>query len=285
MSSRELSQRPQGDSGAGAFVPTYHREMLMDRCRVRAFHKAIEQLGGTDKTFVEFGPGTGVLCAFAARHFRSVVAVERDEAMYKIVRANLSRLGLLDKNVRLIRGDALDVAVEPADVIVAELLSTLMIHEPQVPVFNRARSLLKPGGMLVPGLVVNLVTLAWSKYSAHGITFRSPYTLFTGVPVPERLSESRVFFVADFMQGEVPMHVSESVEAEATFAGEINSLVLETRIQTAPGLTFGGSDSLNPPMVVPVEPLKVRRGDRVRVQLEYSHFTDWDRFKAAIQRG
>jgi SAM-dependent methyltransferase len=120
MASRELSQRPQGSTGAGAFVPTYHREMLMDRRRVRAFHKAIEALGGPDKTLLELGPGTGVLSAFAARHFGSVVAVERDENMYQIARANLARQGLLDGKVTLIHGDAMDLALEPADVIVGE---------------------------------------------------------------------------------------------------------------------------------------------------------------------
>jgi type I protein arginine methyltransferase len=282
MTSREVNQRPQGDTGAGAFVPTYHREMLLDRRRVRAFQRAIESLGDKTKTLIEFGPGTGVLSAFAARHFGSVIAIERDEAMYRIARSNFARQGLLDKNVKLIQGDAMDSAIEPADVIVGELLSTLMIHEPQVPVFNRARAFLKPGGQMIPGLVVNLVTLAWSKFSTEGVLFRSPHSLFTGVAAPERLSESRVFFVADFMKEEVPMTVSKVVEVEALFAGEINSLVLETRIETAPGFTFGGSDSLNPPMVVPVEPLRVSRGDRVRIKVEYAHFSDWDRFRGTI---
>ena len=97
MDSREMSQRPKGESGAGAFVPTYHREMLLDRRRVRAFQKAIQALGDPRKTLVEFGPGTGVLSAFAARHFGSVIAVERDEAMYRIARSNFSKQGLLDR--------------------------------------------------------------------------------------------------------------------------------------------------------------------------------------------
>jgi predicted RNA methylase len=284
MSSRETNQRPQGESGAGAFVPTYHREMLLDRSRVRAFQKAIELLGGNKKTLIEFGPGTGVLSAHAAKHFGTVIAVERDEAMYLTARSNLARQGLLERNVKIIHGDALDVSLEPADVILGELLSTLMIHEPQVPVFNRARSLLKPGGHMIPGLVVNLVTLAWSKFTTGDITFRSPYTLFTGVPVPERVSESRVFFVADFAAGEVPIKVSKVVEMSPLFEGEINSLVLESRVQTAPGITFGGSDSLNPAMVVPVEALRVRPGERVRVRIDYTHFTDWNRFSAVAER-
>jgi hypothetical protein len=37
-------------------------------------------------------------------------------------------------------------------------------------------------------------------------------------------------------------------------------------------------------MVVPVEPLRVERGDRVRIHLEYSHFSDWDQFRAAVER-
>jgi protein arginine N-methyltransferase 1 len=283
MTSRELSQRPEGETGAGAFIPTYHREMLFDRARVRAFQKAIEALGGPDRTLIELGVGTSVLTSFAAGHFGRVIAVERDEEMWNVARANLARQGLLDRKVTLIRGDALEVDLEPADVIVGELLSTLMIHEPQVPAFNRARALLKPGGRLVPGLVMNLVTLGWSKFSTAGITFRSPHTLFTGVRGPERLSETRVFFVADFMKGEIPRHVSASIELEALFAGEINALVLETRIETAPGVTFSGSDSLVPPMVVPVEPLRVARGDLVRVHIDYTHFSDWNRFKGRIE--
>jgi type I protein arginine methyltransferase len=205
MSSRELSQRPQGETGVGAFVPTYHREMLFDRNRVRAFQKALQVLGGETRSVIELGVGTGILTAFAARHFGAVIAVERDETMYKIARANLTRQGLLGKRVELIHGDALEIDLQPADVVVGELLSTLMIHEPQVPVFNRARKLLKPGGRMVPGLVVNLVTLAWSKFATGGITFRSPHTLFTGVRPPERLSESRAFFIAVFVKGEVPL--------------------------------------------------------------------------------
>jgi protein arginine N-methyltransferase 1 len=283
MTSRELSQRPEGETGAGAFVPTYHREMLFDRARVRAFQKAIESLGGQDRTLIELGVGTGVLTAFAARHFGQVIAVERDETMWKVARANLTRQGLLDGRVMLVRGDALEVALPPADVIVGELLSTLMIHEPQVPVFNRARALLKPGGRLIPGLVMSLVTLSWCKFTTGDVTFRSPHTLFTGARAPERLSESRLFFVADFMKGEVPRHVTATVELAALFDGEINALVLETRVETAPGLTFSGSDSLVPPMVVPVDPVRVARGAPVRVHLEYSHFSDWDRFKARVE--
>ena len=186
--------------------------------------------------------------------------------------------------MKLIHGDALELSIEPADVIVGELLSTLMIHEPQVPVFNRARAFLKPGGRMVPGVVTNLLTLGWSKFSTEGIVFRSPYTLFTGVQAPERLSESRAFFVADFAKEEIPLKVSKTVEVEALFGSEINALILETYIETAPGLTFGGSDSLNPPMVVPVEPLHVERGDRVRVQVDYTHFSDWDGFRGTITR-
>jgi predicted RNA methylase len=282
MTSREMNQRPQGETGAGAFVPTYHREMLLDRKRVRALQKAIAALGGADKTLLEIGPGTGVLSAFAARHFGTVIAIERDERVCEIARANLSKQGLLKKNVTLIMGDAIDAALEPADVIVGELLSTLMIHEPQVPVFNRVRTFLRPGGRMVPGVVTNLVTLAWSKFATDGIAFRSPYTLFTGIPSPERLSDTRAFFSADFMRGQVPLKVSETVELEAMFDSDINALILESRIETAPGFTFSGSDSLNPPMVVPVEPLHVVRGDRVRVHIEYTHFTDWDSFRARL---
>jgi hypothetical protein len=77
--------------------------------------------------------------------------------------------------------------------------------------------------------------------------------------------------------------VSATIEIEALFSSEVNSLVLESRVETAPGITFSGSDSLDPPMVVPVEPLRVSRGDKVRVRLDYTHFTDWDHFRATLE--
>jgi hypothetical protein len=37
-------------------------------------------------------------------------------------------------------------------------------------------------------------------------------------------------------------------------------------------------------MAVPVEPVTVDRGDRLRVRLAYRHFTDWDRLRATVER-
>ena len=282
---REMNQRPQGSTGSGAFVPTYHREMLMDRRRVRAFQKAIERLGGQDRSFLELGPGTGVMSAHAARCFGRVFAVERDPVMYETCRENLRRLGLLDTRVTLIHGDALECDLPRVDVVMAEMMSTLMIHEPQVPVMNRARKMLTPTGVLLPARVVNTLTLGWSKFTAHGVQFRAPYTLFTGVPGPEPLTESRVLYVADFMAGEVPMDISVSVDVEAFLDSEINSVILTSHLQLAPGITFGASDSIDPPMVVPIEPVRAAAGQRLRVHVSYRHYSDWHTFSARVEVG
>lgn len=282
-SSREMGQRPQGSTGAGAFVPTYHREMLMDRKRVRAFQKAITYYGGSGRSFMEFGPGTGVMAAHAASVFDRVFVVERDETMLEVCRENMRRLGLLDKKVTVIHGDVLEADLPRVDVIMAELLSTLMIHEPEVPAMNRARTLLNPGGALIPGRVLSLATLAWSKFDTQGIEFRSPYTLFTGVSQPEIASESRLFFTADFLRAEVPMHVESKIEMDCLCNGEVNSLVLQSISDLAPSVTFSASDSLNPPMVVPITPVRVDAGRRVRVHLAYDHFSDWHTFQAHVE--
>ena len=281
--SREVHQRPQGDTGADAFTPSYHREMLMDDRRVKAFKKAIDYYGDPKLTFMEFGIGTGVMSAHAATRFGHVYAVERDPFIYSIAKSNLSKLGLLDKQITLIHADVLEADLPQVDVVMAELLSTLMIHEPEVPALNRAtRELLKPDGVVIPQTVINTVTPAWSKYAAHDVSFISPYTLFTGVPLPEAVGETKVFYAADFMSGEVANKVSVQTDVLCMLESEINSLVLNSNIQLAPGVTFAGSDSLNPAMVVPIEPVYVTAGQTITIKLEYDHFSDWQSFKASI---
>jgi predicted RNA methylase len=282
--SREHNQRPQGETGATEFTLDYHREMLMDRRRVRAFQRGIALHGRPDRTFLEIGPGTGVMSAFAAQHYGRVIAVERDARIHAVARQNLERLGLLSKNVTLLHADGLAEPLPKADVIMGELLSTLMIHEPQVPVFNRARAALAAGGAMIPGRVINLAQLAWSKSTAHGVSLSSPYSLFTGVPPPERVGPEEVFFVADFQAGEVPLAVAATVALRAAMESTVNALVLTSWVQVAPGITFSGSDSLNPPMVVPIAPLDVRPGDVVDVSIRYQHFTDWNTFEARAVR-
>ena len=282
--SREMNQRPQGDDGSAAFSPSYHREMLMDTQRVRAFQKAIEYYQNPSLDFMEMGIGTGVLSAYASKYYRHVYAVEKDPVIYRQAERNLKQLGLLDKNVTLIHADALTSELPKVDYIMAELMSTLMIHEPQVPALNRAkREFINLGGKLIPSRVVNTVTPAWSNFTKFGVTFCSPYTLFTGVTTPEIIAETRAFFTADFNQGVVQDEVSAEIETTILVDSEINSLIMNSIVQLAPNITFSGSDSLNPPMVVPIEPVMVKAGDICRITITYQHFTDWSSLHASIQ--
>jgi hypothetical protein len=67
----------------------------------------------------------------------------------------------------------------------------------------------------------------------------------------------------------------------------VNSLRLTSPLQVYQGIRFDFSDSLMPPVVVPLqEDLAVLTGDIVEVSVQYKHESKWERFRCAgLRRG
>lgn len=71
----------------------------------------------------------------------------------------------------------------------------------------------------------------------------------------------------------------KSVIAEVACDGILNSLRLTSPVQVYEDIMFEGSDSLMPPVVVPLrEDLSVRAGDRVQIEISYEAGKDWPQF-------
>lgn len=77
------------------------QRFLVDRATLGAVVEAAEL--GSDDDVLEVGPGPGVLTLELARRARSVVAVEIDERMVRLLRETLAGVG----NVTVVQGDAL----------------------------------------------------------------------------------------------------------------------------------------------------------------------------------
>ncbi|MBS0242121.1 MAG: 50S ribosomal protein L11 methyltransferase [Proteobacteria bacterium] len=132
----------------------YHRTLIADQTRVRAYHEALARVIVRGKTtVVDIGTGTGLLAFLAAKlGAKKVWAYEMNE-----IGAVAERLKALNKlrNVELIPGRSTDIIEpEPADVVVTETLGNFALEEFLVETMNDARVRhLKPGGVLIPGSV------------------------------------------------------------------------------------------------------------------------------------
>lgn len=100
------------------------------------------EIGAMSGTVVEIGPGPGVNMRYYAPGVH-VVAVEPNPAMHDLLRQRAAEHDV-DLELRVLRGESLDVADEGADAVVATLL-LCGVDDPRR-VISEAHRVLKPGG-------------------------------------------------------------------------------------------------------------------------------------------
>src|SRR5262249_26309944 len=157
------------------------------------------------------------------------------------------------------------------DILIAENLSTWQVTEPQNQVMNHLRRTLAHAGTTsIPALATNYCELCESQYTFYDlIDLRTHYFEFSGTVPPEMRSAPVVFSTFDY-SAETPTSSDASVRIQATTAGVVNSLRLTSPLVVSPAHHFNASDSLMPPVVVPLESdIHVDAGDWVTVTIRY----------------
>ena len=281
MTSRIEYNNPTCDGSLG--LP-YHYEMLADRRRVAPFRRAIAKVA-RGRRVLESGAGSGLLSILAAQGgARAVYAVEKDPCVAEFTRRNLRKADV-ESVVRLIVKDVRSVTLadldgERVDMVIAENLSTWNVAEPQISVMNHINEYLAESATVrIPERIFHHAELVRSHYRfADAVDLRAHYFGFTGIPRPVVLSQPTVFRVIDLGQvnhtnlaGEICMSATES--------GVVNGLRLTSPLQICGLIKFRSSDSLMPPVIVPLpEDLTVTEGDVVRVDFKYQCESDWMHF-------
>lgn len=128
-----------------------HEEMLSDRVRVEAYHRAIHAQVGPGDVVVDLGTGTGLLACMASRAGASkVYAVEHGEII-ELAREIAAHNGC--DNIEFVRANSREFeAPEPVDVIVHEQMGDELFNENMVAnVVDLRDRCLRAGGRILPG--------------------------------------------------------------------------------------------------------------------------------------
>lgn len=287
MTSRIDHNDPQGH---GAFSLTYHYEMLSDYKRVTPFALAISEMC-RDKVVFESGTGTGIMSILAARAgAKHVFCTELDPVVAEFATRNFAQSGL-GHRITLLKKNTLDVTLAdvggaPVDVIIAENLATWQVTEPQNEVSNHLRSAIAHDRtQSIPECTYNFLQLAESSFRFFdAVDISTHFFEFNGIRGSVLHSAPTLFTTFNYTT-QVGTSFEHSVDVQAWSAGEINSLRLTSPILVSQGNRFESSDSLMPPVVIPVvTPVSVSTGERLQVSVKYHTHTAWGEVEARVTK-
>jgi protein arginine N-methyltransferase 1 len=133
---------------------SFHRMLLNDDVRMRAYRTAILQTVKPGDTVLDVGSGSGILAIFACQAGASrVYAVERGPVI-TAARALAEANGFADRIVFLNQNIGEVELIEPVDVVVSELIGKAVLGQAMAEITGLCRDrFLKPGGRMIPDRV------------------------------------------------------------------------------------------------------------------------------------
>jgi protein arginine N-methyltransferase 1 len=274
----------------------HHRIMLADQTRMDAYARAIAEVVRPGDVVVDVGTGTGVLAMWAAQAgARRVYAIEPHEII-QVARSVAADNGL--ENIVFLQADSREVTLpEPADVVLTECMGNFFVTDEMQPVVRDMVRFLRPGGRLMPtGITLWLAPVfvpQWREVSffaepvggldfSAALEFASNHAYVVHVE-PELLLGPAVrwqqFALAeapDVIRGPVILPIQRAATLHG-FAGWFTAaLSPSVDLDTGPGTrTHWGQ------MLFPVDPVSVRPGDSVALDLDlamdprYRHVFAW----------
>jgi predicted RNA methylase len=162
--------------------------------------------------------------------------------------------------------------------VIAENLSTWLVTEPQIPILNHInRHLVTAAGTRLPATIFNCLELAETQCLFEDLVeVRTHHFEFTGIRPSRLLSGTQVFSEVD-LGGQNPLYVDGTASVRVVRDGVLNSLRLTSALRVHGDITFDSSDSLMPPVIVPLgQDIRVRVGDTVTVSVRYQVNSSWE---------
>ncbi|MFQ5629765.1 MAG: hypothetical protein ACE5I1_13455, partial [bacterium] len=133
--------------------------------------------------------------------------------------------------------------------------------------------------------IFNNFELAQSQYIFEkAVEVRTYYFEFTGIISPQLLSKPINFSLIDLKQANASF-VDKTVIVRVSREGILNSIRLTSPIEIHDDIHFLSSDSLMPPVIIPLEEdLKVEEYDLVKIRIQYCCPSDWKQVKCEAWR-
>lgn len=229
----------------------------------------------SDSYVIDIGTGSGVLAMFAARAgARRVVALDINEESIAYARQAARLNGLADRiEFRTCHFEEF-TSDERADVVICEMLSSMMLVEQQVPASRYiVRNILDKGGIILPqSATVYVVPVEcpsiWQRFDVAGLAFpRVPQTVGPGDA--RDLADAAVLVEHDFTDPEASSVVERRIVFSIVDSGVVHGLVGFFESRLFGDISLEMNDGWRELFVPFTRPVKVEVGDQLVVTIKY----------------
>lgn len=272
---------------------TFSRVMFVDEClldeeRTRAFELAIKNKVKEGDVVMDAGTGSGIMALIAARAgAKKVYAIEIDSEVLALAENSLKSNKEGD-HIQLVKEDLTKLQLaEKMDVVIMELMDTGLINEQQAYALNalRENNIIDEKTKLIPEAAVCALELIDYDFSFYDFAMPMIIQARNGgclKRVKTKLSETVSYRDIDFSK-----HVDTSVNEERNVVikddGTLNAVLLRTKIVLDKDDVLWETSDMNMPVVVPVKPIQVKKGDVIKTSIAYKMGLGFDQFSASVE--
>lgn len=248
---------------------SYHQNLVMDQERLAGFYEAIKNIKGI---VFDIGAGSGILTACASPYADFIYSVEMEPRI-----AHKTALFLKNfNNVSFIEGNALEIDFPvKADYILCEMLDTALIDEEQVPVTNTLTKYLKEEGKIIPHGIIN---------GAEPVSTKSEHICYQENENPQHQILGPLNIYSQYQFGKyIPPQANFKLKLKIGEDGLLTGIKITTFTLITPEIVCGPTPMMNPPLIIPTEKLKVKKGNTVEIHLSYQMGGGLNTIKTRIQ--
>ncbi len=250
--------------------------LLSQRTRLSKFRNAISQVVNDRSYVVDIGTGTGVLALLAAQAgARRVTGIDVNSNSIDYAREAAARNGLQERVEFQVANFTEFVPSEPADVVICEMLSSIMLVEHQVSASQYAvKSILKSGGTILPRNATVFVCPVechslWNRMYVHGLDFpRLPQT--TDSVESRDLANLEVLKEFDFTLIAGTQSVDQLVEFRIEDSGTVHGIAGMFEAELVDGIKLTMQDGWRDLFLPLGEPVNVTSNSTLGVRIRYT---------------
>lgn len=260
---------------ATPFTMLHAASLLGQRSRLNKFKQAIHEVVKSGNYVVDVGTGSGVLAIIAAKAGAgrvTAIDVNPESLQYAKKAAKLNRV---DQIIEFVECNFSEfVPKEKADVVICEMLSSMMLVEQQIPAsFHATRKILKSGGVILPQeakvyiVPVECIEI-WERFQYDDIQF--PRVVQTATPEATRdLADMEMLETFDLMNLKQKVTIDRTLHFTVVDKGTIHGLVGIFESKLFGDIHLKMDDGWKQLFIPLTKPIKVLQGEVFSARISY----------------